>query len=160
LSEFDFEPVRGLPASLPEGETLLWQGHPEWRSLALRAFHVGHVAVYFAALAAWAVGSAWAAGTGWAGAFAAAAWVPAMAAAAIALLGMTGYFTGVVRAPLTAVIIISETTASRGLMMPLLASALVADFAGQLVCKERLYHGLSRRFALGDPDKTASPRPS
>nr|WP_082545616.1 MULTISPECIES: chloride channel protein [unclassified Sphingomonas] len=70
---------------------------------------------------------------------------------AIVLLGMVAYFTGVVRAPLTAVIIISETTASRGLMMPLLASALVADFAGQLVCKERLYHGLSRRFALGDP---------
>ncbi len=84
---------------------------------------------------------------------------PAYPPGAVVLLGMVAYFTGVVRAPLTAVIIISETTASRGLMMPLLASALVADFAGQLVCKERLYHGLSRRFALGDPDKTASPRP-
>jgi len=66
---------------------------------------------------------------------------------AIVLLGMVAYFTGVVRAPLTAVIIISETTASRGLMMPLLASALMADFVAQLVCKERLYHGLSKRFA-------------
>lgn len=69
---------------------------------------------------------------------------------AIVLLGMVAYFTGVVRAPLTAVIIISETTASRGLMMPLLGSALVADFAAQMVCKERLYHGLSRRF-MGTP---------
>jgi H+/Cl- antiporter ClcA len=67
---------------------------------------------------------------------------------AIVLLGMVAYFTGVVRAPLTAVIIIAETTASRGLMMPLLASALMADFAAQLVCKERLYHGLAKRFAL------------
>jgi len=66
---------------------------------------------------------------------------------AIILLGMVAYFTGVVRAPLTAVIIISETTASRGLMMPLLAAALVADFAAQLVSRERLYHGLSQRFA-------------
>lgn len=65
---------------------------------------------------------------------------------AIVLLGMVAYFTGVVRAPLTAVIIISETTASRGLMMPLLASAIMADFAAQLVSKERLYHGLSQRF--------------
>ncbi|MFC0204414.1 chloride channel protein [Novosphingobium soli] len=65
---------------------------------------------------------------------------------AIVLLGMVGYFTGVVRAPLTAVIIISETTASRGLMMPLLAAALVGEFAAQLVCKEKLYHGLSQRF--------------
>jgi H+/Cl- antiporter ClcA len=71
---------------------------------------------------------------------------------AIVLLGMVAYFTGVVRAPLTAVIIISETTASRGLMMPLLASALVADFVAQLVCKGRLYHGLSQRFALAAPD--------
>lgn len=65
---------------------------------------------------------------------------------AVVLLGMVAYFTGVVRAPLTAVIIISETTASRGLMMPLVASALVADFAAQFVCKEKLYHGLSQRF--------------
>ncbi len=65
---------------------------------------------------------------------------------AIVLLGMVAYFTGVVRAPLTAVIIISETTASRGLMMPLVASALVADFAAQFVCQEKLYHGLSQRF--------------
>lgn len=68
---------------------------------------------------------------------------------AIVLLGMVAYFTGVVRAPLTAVIIISETTASRGLMMPLLAAALIGEFAAQMVCKEKLYHGLSQRFLQG-----------
>jgi H+/Cl- antiporter ClcA len=71
---------------------------------------------------------------------------PGYPSGAIVLLGMVAYFTGVVRAPLTAVIIISETTASRGLMMPLLASALIGDFAAQFVCKEKLYHGLSQRF--------------
>ncbi|MGH6744407.1 chloride channel protein [Novosphingobium sp.] len=71
---------------------------------------------------------------------------PGYSPGAIVLLGMVAYFTGVVRAPLTAVIIISETTASRGLMMPLLASALIGDFAAQFVCKEKLYHGLSQRF--------------
>jgi len=72
---------------------------------------------------------------------------------AIVLLGMVAYFTGVVRAPLTAVIILTETTASRGLMMPLLASALVADFVAQFICRERLYHGLSMRFIASDrPD--------
>lgn len=74
---------------------------------------------------------------------------PTYPSGAVILLGMVAYFTGVVRAPLTAVIIISETTASRGLMMPLLATALIADFAAQLVSKERLYHGLSRRFEPG-----------
>ncbi|MFC3444064.1 chloride channel protein [Sphingobium rhizovicinum] len=38
------------------------------------------------------------------------------------LLGMVAYFTGVVRAPSTSVIIISETTASCGLTLPLLGA--------------------------------------
>ncbi len=45
--DFEFEPVRGVPAGLPEGERLLWQGSPEWMSLAIRAYHVRKVAVYF-----------------------------------------------------------------------------------------------------------------
>jgi H+/Cl- antiporter ClcA len=65
---------------------------------------------------------------------------------AIVVLGMAAYFVGVVRAPLTAVIIITETTASRGLILPLFATALLADAASALVCRERLYHGLSRQF--------------
>jgi H+/Cl- antiporter ClcA len=72
---------------------------------------------------------------------------PASAAGPVVVLGMIGYFTGVVRAPLTAVVIISEATASHGLLLPLLATALVADAASSLVCPERLYHGLSRGFA-------------
>jgi H+/Cl- antiporter ClcA len=64
----------------------------------------------------------------------------------IVLLGMAGYFTGVVRAPLTAVVIISEATASHGLLLPMLATALIADWISALVCKERLYHGLSQAY--------------
>ncbi len=42
----------GLPDHLPEGERLLWQGKPEWQRLAVNAFHVRKVAVYFAVLIA------------------------------------------------------------------------------------------------------------
>lgn len=65
---------------------------------------------------------------------------------AVVLLGMIAYFTGAVRAPLTAVIIIVEATASRGMILPLFTSALIADGAARLVCKEKLYHGLAREF--------------
>ena len=65
---------------------------------------------------------------------------------AVVLLGMIAYFTGVVRAPLTAVIIISEATASRGMILPLFATALIADASARLVCKDKLYHALSREF--------------
>jgi H+/Cl- antiporter ClcA len=65
---------------------------------------------------------------------------------AVVLLGMVAYFTGVVRAPLTSVIIMSETTGSRGLMLPLLATALIAEGAASLISRERLYHGLAAGF--------------
>nr|WP_159871045.1 chloride channel protein [Novosphingobium sp. 9U] len=66
---------------------------------------------------------------------------------AVVLLGMAGYFTGVVRAPLTSVVILSEITGSHALLLPLLATALISDAAAGLVCRERLYHGLSRAFS-------------
>ncbi len=40
----------GLPDHLPEGERLLWQGRPDWKRLAINAFHIRKVAVYFMAL--------------------------------------------------------------------------------------------------------------
>lgn len=39
--------------TLPKGETLLWQGRPAWWPLAVRAFHVRKVAIYFALFMAW-----------------------------------------------------------------------------------------------------------
>ena len=73
-------------------------------------------------------------------------------AGAVVLLGMTAYFVGVVRAPLTAVIIVMEATAARGMILPLFATALIADAASTVVCRERLYHGLAKPFlALVEP---------
>lgn len=47
--------ARGFPGPLPEGETLLWQGAPDWRVLARTAMHVRGLAFYFAVLAVAAV---------------------------------------------------------------------------------------------------------
>jgi H+/Cl- antiporter ClcA len=77
---------------------------------------------------------------------------PATAAGPVVLLGMVGYFTGVVRAPLTAVVILSEATASHGLLLPLLATAIIADWVAGFVCEERLYHGLSHAFMAKGTD--------
>jgi hypothetical protein len=51
--DFAVEAVPGLPAALPDGERLLWQGTPDWRGLAVRALHVRKVGIYFAVLMAW-----------------------------------------------------------------------------------------------------------
>ena len=71
---------------------------------------------------------------------------PGSPAGAIVLLGMVGYFTGVVRAPMTSVIIMMEMTADRTMILPLFATALIADAVSTKICKHKLYHALSRQF--------------
>jgi hypothetical protein len=44
------EPVRGLPGRLPPGEHIVWQGAPDWKRLAMTAFHARAVTLYFAAI--------------------------------------------------------------------------------------------------------------
>ena len=51
--EYEFEAQPGLPQHLPDDERILWQGAPDpWR-LAVRAFHVRKLAIYFAAMLLW-----------------------------------------------------------------------------------------------------------
>lgn len=62
MSEYDTEPIRGLPEPLPAGERILWQGAPDWWALAKRALHVRKVAIYCGVLLAWQLTAAIAAG--------------------------------------------------------------------------------------------------
>ena len=55
MSEYDHEPVRGLPGELPEDEHVLWQSAPDWKYLAAAALHIRLSALYFVAIVTWAV---------------------------------------------------------------------------------------------------------
>jgi len=46
-NDFDFEDRPGIPAPLPAGEQVLWQGHPDFREIAKSAFHIRKIAIYF-----------------------------------------------------------------------------------------------------------------
>lgn len=92
-TEYESEPVRGLPAELPAGETILWQGAPTWRSLARRVFHVRKVAIYFGLLALWRVGAALADGATVADAAGSALWLVPPALVAIGLLVLLAWLT-------------------------------------------------------------------
>lgn len=48
--EHEFEAVHGLPAALPAGENIIWQGSPDVSSFARNAFHIRALASYFALL--------------------------------------------------------------------------------------------------------------
>lgn len=64
----------------------------------------------------------------------------------IVLLGMVAYFTGVVRAPITAFVIVSEMSGDHGMLVALMAAAMIADFCARMVNPEGIYHLLARRY--------------
>lgn len=76
---------------------------------------------------------------------------PQVPLGALVLVGMVSYLTGVVRAPITAFVITQEMTNDHAMVIPLMAAALIANAASQLVLEEGLYHALARitlmRFA-------------
>jgi hypothetical protein len=45
--EHEWEASPGLPSALPKGERVVWQGAPDWKRLAIHAFHVRTIALYF-----------------------------------------------------------------------------------------------------------------
>ena len=53
--EHEFEPQYGFPERLPVGEHILWQGSPDFVTLARRVFQIRKLALYFALLMAYMV---------------------------------------------------------------------------------------------------------
>jgi len=66
--------------------------------------------------------------------------------AAFMLLGMVSYFSGVVQAPITAFVIVTEMTDNHTMVVPLMAAAWIAHACSRLICREGIYHALARGF--------------
>jgi H+/Cl- antiporter ClcA len=80
-------------------------------------------------------------------------YLPYAPGGAIVLLTMAAYFAGVVQAPLTALVIVSEMTGNRDLTLPLMAVTLLGRGASALICRESLYRALAVAFI----DKASAP---
>lgn len=63
-----------------------------------------------------------------------------------AILGMAGYFAGVVQAPMTAFVIILEMTGNHEAVIPIMAASMLGYITSRMISAEPLYHGLSRVF--------------
>jgi len=74
--------------------------------------------------------------------------LPQAPAGAVVLLGMVAYFSGVVQAPITAVIIVMEMTDDQRVTIPLMATAVLAFGVSRLVCRRPLYATLAKRFLV------------
>lgn len=65
---------------------------------------------------------------------------------AAAILGMAGYFSGVVQAPITAFVIIMEMTSDHVIVLPMIATAFLASSISKLFSPHPLYHALAEDF--------------
>jgi chloride channel protein, CIC family len=63
---------------------------------------------------------------------------------AMMLLGMVAYLAGVVQAPITAFVIVTELTNNRAMLTPLMMTALIAYGTARLICPDGIYHALAR----------------
>ncbi|HVJ51534.1 MAG TPA: chloride channel protein [Aliidongia sp.] len=73
-------------------------------------------------------------------------WFPDAVTGAIVVLGMAGYFAGVVQAPITAFVIITEMTANHSMVIPLMVASVLGHGTSRLFNPEPLYHALATDF--------------
>ena len=71
---------------------------------------------------------------------------PGLPIGTLAVLCMAGYLAGVVQAPLTSAVIVSEMTADHALILPIMICSLGAAAVSRLVCREGIYHALADRL--------------
>ncbi len=72
--------------------------------------------------------------------------MPGVSPGAVAVLAMVGFFTGAVQAPITGFVIVAEMTGDQAMIIPLMATALVATGVSRLIAPEPLYHALADDF--------------
>lgn len=77
-------------------------------------------------------------------------------AGAVIILGMVAYFAGVTQAPITAFVIVMEMLDNHEMILPLMATSLIACACSRLICPNPLYYTLAQNFIRGQVSK---PRP-
>ncbi len=92
--EHEFEATPGLPEPLPPGERILWQGRPDWRRVALRAFHARKLAIYFGVILALRGANVLADGDGVGAALVAMAWLLPLVVFALGTVLTLAWLTG------------------------------------------------------------------
>jgi len=80
-------------------------------------------------------------------------WLTGYPAGALILFAMVAYFSGVVQAPITAFVIVMEMTEQHELIVPMMASALLAAGVSKSICTTPIYSSLADVFRNEDKKK-------
>lgn len=89
--DYDFEPLPGLPAPLPDGERLLWRGSPTAWRLSTGAFRLPIIGAYFALLGGWQLAGSLHAGASLGEIAGRLSWTAGLAAFTVGILCACGY---------------------------------------------------------------------
>lgn len=81
-------------------------------------------------------------------------------AGAYALVGMGALFAGVIRAPMTSVVLVFEITRDYAIIVPLMIANLISYFISRKVMPQSLYEGLTRQEGIHLPDASERGRQS
>jgi H+/Cl- antiporter ClcA len=84
--------------------------------------------------------------------------MPYVPVSAVVLLGMVGYFTGVVQTPLTASVIVMEMVDDRSMVFPVITTAFLALGVSKLICRQPIYWALADEFLAGKPEGSGRTR--
>ncbi len=85
---------------------------------------------------------------------------PDSLASTIVVLGMIGYFTGVVQTPITAFVIVMEMTDNHDLVLAMMATALIASGTSKLICRKPIYEALAENLLAMFSDQQLRQRAS
>ena len=91
--EYEFEPQYGLPERLPAGERIMWQGSPDFGTLARRVFHLRKLVAYFSLLIAATAGPVLWSGGSLTEALVAIKWLAPLSVLGLASVAMLAWLT-------------------------------------------------------------------
>ncbi len=85
--------------------------------------------------------------------------LPGLPVGAMAMVGMTGYFAGVVQSPITAAVIVVEMTNDPAMTVAVGLAAGLGSICSKLVCPVPIYEAMARQFfaAVAEPPPAGVP---
>ena len=92
-AEYEFEAALGLPEPLPQDEVILWQGAPNWISMAKHVFRLQWLSLYFAVIVIWQAISVSSSEGGLAAGWSSVALAFFLAAIGLVLVGLLAYWS-------------------------------------------------------------------
>ena len=76
--------------------------------------------------------------------------IPLAPGSFMVLIGMVAYFSSVIQAPITSMVIVLEMTSNQNMIFPLMITSFIGSGVSSLVCPKPIYRVLAETFLKAD----------